>query len=60
MKLVKHKTYANMFYVEYDDGVLTQDFYNKSRAKDFMRRIEEYKRRYPDKTEEEATRSLAD
>ena len=58
MKLVEHTEYQGMFYVEYDDGIRTVDFYNKTRAKDYMRRIEEYSLRYPNRTAEEATRSL--
>jgi len=41
MKLAKHPTYPEMYYVEWPDGSRSDDFYNKSRANDFCCRIAE-------------------
>ena len=40
MKLVEHFTYKEMFYVQWDDGIKSQRFYNKTRATELMRRLE--------------------
>lgn len=32
MKLVEHKTHKGMFYLQWPDGSMSDDFYNKSRA----------------------------
>lgn len=45
MKLVKHKTYSGMFYVQWPDGTLSVDFYNKTRANNFRKVLEENGRR---------------
>lgn len=44
MKLVKHKTYESMYYVQWPDGELSADFYNLTRAKEFCKVIPERER----------------
>lgn len=33
MKLVEHKAYKGMFYLQWPDGSMSDDFYNKTRAR---------------------------
>jgi hypothetical protein len=40
MKLIEHTEYLEMFYVQWDDGIKSQQFYNKTRATELMRRLE--------------------
>lgn len=42
VKIIEHKTHKGMFYVQWPDGCLSADFYNKSRANAF-RRIYQYR-----------------
>lgn len=39
MKLVEHSTYKEMFYVQWDDGIKSEMFYNRTRATELMRRL---------------------
>jgi hypothetical protein len=40
MKLVKHKVYSEMYCLEWSDGSMSDDFYNKTRAKEYAHRID--------------------
>jgi hypothetical protein len=40
MKLVEHKQHKGMFYLVWPDGSMSDDFYNKTRAKDHAAKIE--------------------
>ncbi len=40
MKTVPDKKYPNMYRVEWPDGVLSADFYNKTRAKEHLLKIQ--------------------
>ncbi len=44
MKLKQHPEYKNMYYLQWPDGSLSTDFYNKTMAKEHLRRpdIENY------------------
>lgn len=35
--LVAHSEYPKMFYLQWEDGVLSADFYNKQRASNWLR-----------------------
>lgn len=39
MKLVEHTEYSGMFYVQWDDGIKSEMFYNKIRATELIRRL---------------------
>lgn len=41
MKLVKNETYPEMYYLQWPDGSMSDDFYNKSRANNFRRIFQE-------------------
>lgn len=41
MKLQKHKQYPNMYYLVWEDGTKSSDFYNKTRASEIKRRLEQ-------------------
>ena len=40
MKIVAHPKYPDMFYIQWPDGVLSQDFYNISRANWYRRNLQ--------------------
>lgn len=42
MKLVKHKTYKEMYYVKWPDGVKSKDFYNITWAGQHIRDLTRY------------------
>jgi hypothetical protein len=46
MKLVKHEKYEDMYYIQWPNGDLSEDFYNKTRASQLLKRdgILDYKR----------------
>lgn len=44
MKLVEHQSHKGMYYVQWPDGTLSADFYNKTRAKEFCKTIPEQER----------------
>lgn len=44
MKLVEHSVHKGMFYVQWPDGTLSHDFYNKTRAKEHAKLIPEQER----------------
>jgi hypothetical protein len=60
MKLVPHDTHPGLFWVEWEDGVRSEMFYNKDRATDFIRRLEDYRVRFPNSSHEEGARSVTD
>lgn len=42
MRIVKDKVHPNMYRIKWPDGVLSADFYNKTRARDISRHINFY------------------
>ena len=40
MKLIEHEYHSEMYYIEWDDGIRSQHFYNRTRATELMRRLE--------------------
>lgn len=44
IKIVEDKTCPEMFRLEWSDGVLSEDFYNQTRAHDILRNYDEYRR----------------
>lgn len=42
IKVVPHEHYTGMHRLEWSDGVKSADFYNLSRAKDILRRYDDY------------------
>jgi len=40
MKLIEHKTHKGMFYLQWPDGSMSDDFYNKTRANWYRRNIQ--------------------
>jgi len=44
MQILQDKIYPNMYWVEWPDGTLSDDFYNITRAKEYVRRIPEWER----------------
>ena len=38
MKIVANKQYPDMYHIQWPDGTISTDFYNKTRAKELMRR----------------------
>lgn len=58
MNIIQSNDYPLMFHAVYPDGSLSADYYNKSRAKDYSRRLMEYHVRFPNNSHEEASRSL--
>lgn len=56
-KLVQDQKYPTMWRVHWHDGVVS-DIVNLTRAKDAIRRYEEYERRFGINSLEEAPRSL--
>lgn len=41
MKLVEHKTHEGLFYLQWPDGSMSDDFYNKSWANQHRRDMQE-------------------
>lgn len=39
MKLVEHTTYKEMFYIQWDDGIKSEMFYNLTRATELLNRL---------------------
>lgn len=56
-ELIQDEKYPEMYRVYWPDGVVS-DMVNITRAKDAIRRYEEYERRYPNNRPEEAPSSL--
>ncbi len=44
MKILQDKTYPEMYWVEWPDGTLSADFYNKTRAKEHAATVLEEER----------------
>lgn len=44
MSIVAHKVYPEMYYAKFEDGTLSADFYNKSRAKEHSKTFLEIER----------------
>lgn len=42
VEIKKHKKHKGMYYLEWEDGTKTLDFYNISRAKEIRRNPESY------------------
>lgn len=42
-KIVEHKKYQGMYYLVWEDGVKSQDFYNLTRANDILKNYDEYR-----------------
>ncbi len=56
-ELIQDEKYPKMYRIKWPDGKVS-DMVNKTRAKDAIRRYEEYTRRFPNNSLEEAPRSL--
>ena len=56
-RIIQDKKYPEMYRIQWDDGEVS-DMVNRTRAKDAERRYEEYTRRFPSSSLEEAPRSL--
>jgi hypothetical protein len=39
MKLIEHEYHSEMYYIEWDDGIRSQHFYNRTRATELIRRL---------------------
>ncbi len=46
VKLAPHPKYPDMFYLEWEDGVLSADFYNLTRANDILKYYDGYTQNY--------------
>lgn len=57
-KLIQDKKYSNMYHIEWPEGEVS-DMVNKTRARDAIRRYEEYERRDTYNIKEEAPSSPA-
>lgn len=44
IKIVKDSTYPTQYRLKWEDGVLSEDFYNLTRAKDILVNYDEYRR----------------
>lgn len=44
VELVKHEVYPQLYRIKYDDGVVSEEFYNKTRASDIIRNYGVYAR----------------
>lgn len=44
MKLVEHSVHKSMYYVQWPDGTLSADFYNKTWAKEHAATVQEKER----------------
>jgi hypothetical protein len=42
--IVKDTKYPNMYRLKWEDGILSEDFYNFTRAKDILRNYDLYRR----------------
>lgn len=52
-KIIEHKKYKGMYYLVWEDGVKSQDFYNLTRANDILKNYDlyRYNMQRPDPTE---------
>jgi hypothetical protein len=41
-KIVKHETYPDMYRLEYEDGYISKNFYNLTRAADILKNYKDY------------------